>query len=301
MATVNKRIFLPQAVVANGVSFGGTTSVRIEAGWENQIRTSPDGLALPVVDRDVQYVRGSFTTGNWALMDAALTGTLGSLVFYERKSGTAAATGYIKHTLTSPVIYRVSLAVSQGQLAALTAAFECRFASDDATIQDVWVITDSQAAPVQINAEYGGWRVTECSHGQTSIMHVTGLSFDLAMPLLRACNDGDIGYTAVDAVFGGGMTAAGSLTFEDASITDNQLLVNRLLTAAAADLTVQLRQSGGDPDKLLTIANVIFTGGTQSGGGVRYSGFTLPFAVTNDLTAPLTLTGDNKIIAITDA
>jgi hypothetical protein len=301
MATINKRTFLAQACTVNGVAAGGTTVVNLEAGYENVIRTTPDGLQLPIVDRDAQFVRGSMMIMDWVHPVDLLLGSVGTLVFYERKSGAAAATGYVLHTITNPVIYRVALRITKGGMAALTYYFECRFASETATINDVWALTDAQAAPTYVSSTYGGWRVVTCVHGAANIYHVSDQSFEISAPLLKACNDLDLGYTAVDLNVEGGMTATGSLGFEDATVSASQLQVNKLLVAAKANLVTTVKQSGGAANQIITIANVQFNSGAMSGGGNRYSQFSLPYEVTNVAATPLTLGGDNKILTIAAA
>jgi len=302
MATVNNRVFMPQATVINGVSVGGATTVRISAGFENIIRSSPDGLQLPTVDRDCQYVRGTVVIEDWPDAVGLITGTVGTMVFYERKSGVVAATGYTKHTITAPVIHNIRLALTKGGNAILTFDFECRFASETATINDVWVPTDSQAAPTYLPAARGGWRIVSALfNSATSIYHLMSFSFNLTIPVIKECNDSDVGYTAVDALPEVGMSATGSLGFQDAAIAADQLLVNTLLVASRASLVITARQSGGAADKVITLANVQFGAGDVSGAGRTPDAFTLNFEIANDPSVPLTLAGDNKIITIADA
>lgn len=300
MATVNQRIFKPEATTINSVALGGAVTVRTQAGHEGIYRSAPDGLSLPVVDRDCQYVRGTVTVEDWPDAISLITGPLGTMVFYERKSGTAAGTGYVKHTVTNPVIHAIRLAITKGQFAGLSFDFECKFASEAATINDVWVMTDAQAAPTYVASARGGWRISAAVHGSQDIYHLMSAAFNLTIPVLKACNDADVGYTAVDACPESGMSATGALGFQDAAITSTQLLMNILLVAAAADLVITVIQSAAAASKVITIANVFFGSGSASGGGIKYTGFDLPFEVTNDATTPLTLAGDNKIITIED-
>lgn len=300
MATVNKRTFLPQATVINGVSVGGTVNVEIQSGYENIHSSTPDGLVLPVEDRECQFVRGTVTVEDWPDAVGLLTGTVSSLVFYERKSGTAAATGYVKHTLLNPKVHTIRLSVNKGGWASIAFGFECQFASDIATINDVWAVTDAQAAPTYIDTARGGWRITSAKHGAVDIYHLLSLSFDINVPILKACNDADIGYTAVDLAESG-MTVGGNLGLQDAGVTSSILAANALLAAAADSLVVTVVQGGGATSKVITIARCQFTGGSQTGGGNTYSQFSLRFGVTNNPSAPLTLDGENKIITIADA
>lgn len=300
MATVNHRAFLPQATVINGVSVGGTVSVALEAGFESLHTSTPDGLVLAVQDRETQYVRGVCVVEDWPAAINLLLGAVGSLVYYERKSGVAAATGYLKHTLLNPKIHNVRLSINKGGWATVSFGFECQFASEVATINDVWAITDTQAAPTYLPTARGGWRISDAKHGQTDIFHLMSLSLDITRPMLKACNDADVGYTAVDLAESG-MTVGGSIGFQDASVDSSILQCNKLLVASLATLTATIVQSGSAAAKVITIARCQFTGGGANGGGNTYSQFDLRFGVTNDPAAPLTLDGDNKIITIADA
>jgi hypothetical protein len=89
MATVNKRVGLPQAVTINGVDAGGAMVARIQEGYDNILRSAPDGLQVPVKDKEAEYVRGEIVTQDWVEAVNLLTGTVGTFVFYERKSGVA--------------------------------------------------------------------------------------------------------------------------------------------------------------------------------------------------------------------
>ena len=115
MTTVNTRVGIPQGTSINGVDAGGKMNARIDEGYETIIRSEPDGLEAPTIDREVQYCRGSVTTQDWIHATDLLTGTVTTYVFYERKSGVAEETGYIKHTITNPKIWRVRLNTVQGR------------------------------------------------------------------------------------------------------------------------------------------------------------------------------------------
>ncbi len=293
MATVNKRVYGPQAVVINGVDAGGAMTAVIDSGYDNILRTPPDGLAVPVVDREVQFVRGSIVSQDWTHLVDLLTGTLGTLVFYERKSGVAAATGYILHTITDPVIHNARLTMNQKGYMTVAFDFECRAADVDKGILDMWTMTDSQDVPTYVTAARGGWRVETCLHGALPVYHVTAFDFAITMQLLKACNDADVAYTAVDAREDG-MRTAGSLSFGDATIkaVTFELKVQELLLAAAASLVITVTQSAGATSKVITIARTIFaTAGANSNVQSDYSEYRANFEVTNDPSTPYTLTG----------
>jgi len=302
MATVNKRVYSPQAFVINGIDAGGAMSVNIQEGYENVIRSSPDGLQVSILDKECQYVRGTLVSQDWIHIIELLTGTLGTYVFYERKSGVAEATGYIKHTLTNPIIHRVSLSMNQGGYATITADFECRAGSETATIADMHAMTDSQAAPTYVSAVRGGWRFVSAVYGASlNIHHVTGFNFSIAMRLFKACNDADIAYTAVDACLDG-MQATGSINFQDSAIATAQLTSQSLLLAALANLVLTVRQAEGAANKIITIARAsILTAGGSSDSSSGYTGFNASFEVANNTSVPLTLAGANKILTIADA
>ena len=305
MATVNERVGLTQAMVINGVDAGGAMTAIINAGFDNILRSSPDGLQVPVKDKDVQFVRGTITTQDWVEAINLLTGVVGTYVFYERKSGVAPATGYIKHTITAPVIYSVAISIIQGGYATLTFNFECRPADEAKTIADMWAMTDDQAAPTYVSAARGGFRIETCKHdpaggSELQVYHLTRFDFTLAMPLVKACNDGDVGYTCVDARLDG-LMAVGSISFRDSTIASAKLMAQQLLLASKASLELYIRQSQAAASKVITIAGVDFNNiGNSSDVNTPFTEYTSAFDVGNDTGTQLTLEGDNKIITIED-
>lgn len=306
MATVNKRVKLPVAAVINGIDAGGLMACRISAGYDNILESAPDGLHFPTVDREVQFVRGTVTTQDYTTILSILAGTLGTYTFYERKSGVAAATGWIKHTITNPVIHAIKLSQSIRGFVTATFNFECKFTSETATFADMWAQTDAQAEPTYVAATRGGYRVKSTTFDPEgtalSIYHVTAFEFSLAMRIAKACNDADLGYTCVDADPEAGIAVSGSLNVQDSTITTSSMLAVRLLALAAKPLELTLATSGGATDKVITIANVIFTG-AESDSNVtnEFTGYPLPFRVANAPGTPLTLAGANKLITIADA
>jgi len=300
MTTVNNRVKQPQAMVINGVDAGGAMTARITEGFENIMKSAPDGMQVPVIDREVQFCRGSIVSQDWVHFIDLLTGAVGTYVFYERKSGVAAATGYIKHTITNPVIHNIRLTVTKGGYAVIAFDFECKAADVDKGVLDMHVLADTQAAPTYISAARGGYRVESAIHGADAIYHVTGFEFGIAMNLVRACNDGDVGYTCVDAEIEN-MACGGSITFQDADITavTFEQRVQDLVLASAADLVLVLTQGQGAADKTITIANVLFgTATSNSDVNADFTTYTAPFDVANDVGTPLTLEGTDKIITI---
>jgi len=301
MATVNQRVGIPQAVAINGVDAGGAMQARIDAGFDNVIKSAPDGLQVPVKDKEAEYVRGTIITQDWSEIINLLTGAIGTLVFYERKSGVAEATGFIQHTITAPIIHRVRFDFTKGAYCPVTAEFECRAADETKGIADMWTPLDAQAAPAYISAARGGFRVVSAAHGGTiDIYHITAFDFTLTLPLVKECNDADVGYTCVDARLDG-LTAEGSISFQDSVISTipASLLLQDLLAAAAGDLVVTVSQSQGAAAKVITIANVDFnTIGRTSDVNTPFTSHVANFDVANDPDTPLTLEGTDKIIAI---
>jgi len=299
MATVNKRVGLPQAIVINGVDTGGAMTARIDAGFDNIMRSGPDGLQVPVKDKEIQYVRGTIVSQDWVEAINLLIGAVGTYVFYERKSGVAEANGFIKHTITAPVIHRMSINFTKGGYATISFDFECRPADETKTIANMWAMEDGQAKPSYISAARGGFRVESAAHGAIDIYHVTAFDFTLTLPLVRACNDGDVGYTCVDARLDG-LTAGGSISFQGGEITGAILTCQKLIAAAAAALVIVVSQSQGAANETITINNVDFDNiGSSSDANAPFTGYTAAFDVANDPDTPLTLEGANKIITIT--
>ncbi|MBW8017435.1 MAG: hypothetical protein FVQ82_14745 [Planctomycetes bacterium] len=306
MATVNKRTSIPQAVVINGVDAGGDMTVRITAGFDQKNQSAPDGLEVPVKDKEIQYVRGSVTTQDWIHAVELLTGALGTLVFYERKSGVAAATGYIKHTIVNPVIHKMRLSISKKRYAEVSFGFECRAADETAGITDMHTTEDTQAAPSYISAARGGVRIISATHGTggtlLSILHSTAFEFSIALPLVKESNDADVGYTCVDARLDG-LGCEGKTSFQDGGVkaVTTQLLIQQLIIAAAGPLVLTVRQSQAATNKLITIANVDFDNVySDSDVNSEFTGYSADFDIANVAGTPVTLDGANKIITIAD-
>ena len=302
MATVNKRTATPQASVINGVDAGGTMQASITYGYEDKQQSSPDGLAIPTKDKECQYCRGVIATQDWVHMIELLTGTVGTYIFYERISGVAEANGYVKHTITNPVIHKVKLAFTKKGFAIVTANFECKAADETKGFADMWVPEDAQAAPSYITAVRGGMRIISAIHGSVSILHSLGFELNVELPLAKECNDADIGYTCVDARVDG-MTCDGSINFQDTSIATATEVGQKLVAAAKANLVLTVNQSQGATNKTITIANVDFDSVARDANNNSKDGFTEStgnFDVANNPGTPLTLDGDNKIIVIAD-
>lgn len=300
MVTVNKRTYNPVAATVNGVACGGTMRVIIEEGYDNLARSSLDGFAGPqIVDREIQYCRGTIIAQDWIDIINLLLGAISTLVFYERNSGMAAATGYTKHTLSSPVIFAVGVEITKGGYATVSARFECKAASETATIADMHAIEDSQAAPTFIAAARGGIRVSAAKHGSIDAYHVLGFGLTITMPVKKACNDADLAYTAVDRV-AEAMEVSGNLDLQDSGVASAKNKAQQLLLASPDDLELTIVQSGAAAEKTLVVAGVMFIGTNETSDvNIDYTEHSLAYTVTNDPSAPLTLDGDNKLVTIT--
>ena len=300
MVTVNKRAGVIQAVTVNGITPGGTLRADIECGFDNKIQSVADGLEVPIKDQEVQFCRGKVVSQDWSLAIDLLTGTVGTLVFYERKSGTVVATGFVEHTINGPVIHLINFNIRKGLYSPVTYNFECRAADETKGFADMWVPLDDQAAPTYISADRGGYRVVSAALGAIDLLHTTGLDFTIKMPLAKECNDSDVGYTCVDAR-SSGITARGSISCQDMSVATATLLSQRLLAAARGDLVITVVQGSGAANKVITIAGVKFESSSRAYDNSDPKSFIETrhnFEVTNDTTTQLTLSGANKIITI---
>jgi len=306
MVTVNKRVGLPQALSVNGVDAGGLMTARMNIGYDELLQSAPDGLQVPLKDKITEFCRGTITSQDWVEFVELLTGTLGTKIFYERKSGEVEATGFVKHTITNPVIHRVVMNFAKGRYGTAAYDFECKAADEAKGIADMWAQLDSQAVPTYITTARGGYRIAAAQFDSAGtpidLYHVTGFNFELLMNLIKESNDGDIGYTCVDARLDG-LRARGSITFQDAAIAVGPpviIKVQELLTRAKSDLVLTITQSQGAAAKTVTISGVDFdTADSNSDAGANFTEYTLNFEIANDETTQLTLAGDNKIIAIT--
>lgn len=299
MVTVNKRTGIPQAVTINGVTAGGSMQITITQGYDGLIRSDPDGLEVSMLDREIQFCRGQVVSQDWAQAIAILEGTLGSLVFHERKSATPVATGYVKHTITAPVIHRIAFDLRKGGYGSVNYAFECRAEDETKGFADMWVALDSQAAPTYIAAARGGYRIASAAHGSIDILHVTSFNFALALQLVKECNDSDLGYTCVDAR-ADGLRADGSISYQDTTISTATMVGQKLLAAARSSLILSVVQGSGGAAKTVTIAGVVFNTGPRAANSSNppFTEEAMDFEVTNDTTTQLTISGANKIITI---
>jgi hypothetical protein len=291
--------------VINGVDQGGEMNATIEEGYDEVSESCPEGVEVSIVDRNAQYVRGSVTTQSVTTAIALLTGTLGTYEFFERKSGFAAATGWIKHVLNNPVIWDIEISMQQGSYWTATFKFECRFATASAVISDVHVITDSQADPtLSDELELGGQRFVTTVLGALAIYGMKSFQFHIALTLTKSCAGAAMGYSSVDSELGGaGGKCDGSIVFQDSSIATAKMKAAQLLLAARASLVLTCAMSAGAANKVITVAGVMFT--TQStrmsGDRTKYAETTMNYRVSNSLATPLTIAGANKIITLADA
>jgi hypothetical protein len=303
MATINKRGKRIFGTVINGVTAGGPTMANVQFGYDEVVQSSPDGLAVAIKDYDSQFVRGSQAWQDLSIMIGLLTGAVGSSVFYEAESGAAT---YTKHQINNPVIREARIGQQKGQYANCSSQFECRFADPTKTIADVFVSTAAQVAPAVAAAARGGWRVatttfTPDGGAAINLYHLLAFDFMIRMRLSKACNDGDLGYTAVDADQDG-MEASGSVSLQDNTVDTAKILAVRLVLAGRGTLVMNLVSSAGAVNKVVTIAGVRFgSGGRSLESEKEFNDGSLPFEVINSATTPLTLAGANKIITIADA
>jgi len=301
MTLINRRLYTPQAMTINSIALGGVLTVTINEGFDNTVRSSPDGFQVQVVEKTDQFVRGTITVQDWPDAINLLTGTIGTLIFYERKSGVAEATGYVKHTLTNPVIHSISISINKGSYASISADFECRAALETDTIAVMHANLDSQAAPTPLVPALGGWRVVSAVYGGSlNLYHVTGFNFSIKQNLIKDSNDADLAYGAVDAMLDG-LQANGSLNLQDSGIANSELTTQQLLLAAIGNLVITVKQAQGAANKVITIARAAFISDSGSSDRSNYASHSLPFEVTNNTATPLTLAGTNKIITIADA
>jgi len=303
MATINNRALVPQASTINGVDAGGLMQARIQQGFDNVIQSPVDGLQFPLEDKSVEFVRGTVVTQDWTKVIDILTGTVGTFPFYERKSGGDDVDGWIKHTITNPVIHKMGLRFTKGGFCAATFTFECRASDVAIGFADMYTLLDAQAAPDYISAARGGFRlissVFDPDGTPVSIYHVLSVELILTMALFTRCDDGDTGYTCCEALFDA-MICTGSIKFDDSSIAANQLKGQQLLALAANSLNLTVAQSQGAANKVLTIAGVSFKELSRESAATTKNpaGHTLSFAIANNTANPITLSGTDKLLTI---
>jgi hypothetical protein len=247
----------------NGVSAGGLMSANIDAGFDSIIRASHDGLSFPVNERLIPYVRGSITCQDWEKVISVFNGTLGTYTFYEALSGAAT---YYPHTITNPVIHSFSLNLLNGGYSSVTWNFECKPADGTKTITDMFASGAAAAKPAYL-ASQRAVKIVSATH-VSAIGYVTGATVNFTSNLLREMSDGGLGYTTVEAAEPYNIT--GSVTFQNNDVASSKQYLTLLLTGAASDLVIVMKDSGLGGTATLTIKNVFFTTGnankTSDGG-----------------------------------
>lgn len=306
MSTVNVRCKITQHHVINGVDAGGAMSAVVEGGYDVTLKSSPDGLGGPPIEDDfVEFIRGRLVTQDWVHMMDLLTGTVGSHVFYERKGGVPATTGFLKHTVASPVIHTAELNITKDGYATVSGAFECKAADETKGMADMFTTEDSQAAPASyITAARGGYRIVSAVFSpdvgdDITIYHNTAFRTRVVLSVDKESNDADVGYTQVDLIEESGQYG-GSLSFQDTAVATSLVTAQRLVAAGRGTLVVTVRQGSGATAKDITVAGVKFKN-FQRTGSTGKTEHTANYTITNDPGTPLTLAGDNKIIVIENA
>ena len=239
-ATVNTRshqAFHGGALVTtanlNGVAAGGLMSASFQFGYEDIVTAPADGLSFPEVDRLTQYCRGTITSQDWINVISALNGAVGTYIFYSRESGAAT---YTKWTVTAPVIHSASFNLAHRGYGSCTWNFECKASNTTDGFATMLVAdTATATAPAVSVTTHRGLEILTVVHttDTTDIYHVTGLTFNVAGNLMKASQDGDTGYTAVDVVWGG-TSMTGTMTIQDSEASD-AVTVNTLLALDASE------------------------------------------------------------------
>ena len=281
-------------------------SIRLDEGFENIILSAPDGLEGPVKDKEVQYCRGSVISQDWVEFINLINGTIGTKVFSEQKSGVDLATGYIQHTITAPVIHRAKIVFNRsaksGQYATVMYDFECRAEDETKGIADMHTILDGQAAPTYVTAARGGYRIISAAFDTDvdiiDIYHIMRFEFEIALTLVKECNDSDVGYTCADARLGG-LKTRGTLSCQDSEVVATQLKAQELVVHASDQLLLTIAQGGGSANQTITMLGVDFNNFTSnSDAGQDFTEYIMNFDIANSGATPLTIAGTNKIIEI---
>jgi len=282
----------------NGVAAGGLMSAALQFGYEDIITAPADGLSFPVVDRLTQFVRGNITCQDWIKVIDVLNGSRvepnNTYVFYELESGVATCS---KYTLLNPTIHAASFSLTHRGYGTVNWDFECMAADENDGLTDLFAVENGATLPAAALTTARSLEITAAQHatGPTDIYHITNLSFNVAGTLVKASQDGDVGYTAVDVVWGG-IPMGGSITFQD-STNSNVVKAITLLGLAEGDLTVTVKQSQGASDKTLVLKNLVFTKGNANyDNSGNYTGYTLNFILNGDETTPIG-TANNKPFA----
>jgi len=258
----NNRVFLAQGLTTNGIAVGGLAEISVDAGYQNIIRSSPDGaVGTEDVDRaglavDVSLSGTDVTKGN-----AILAAAVGDTEFYGKESGAAT---WQKRTMPGVLWHSLDLDLPQTADGSMSLRGAIRFAEGTTTLAQVIAATGEQTQQPVITYPARLFRPHNAIFDPGSEIPPKNLvSVRLALAveqLLQDFGDDDLGMTAVDIT--GWNDLQVTLVHKDASEINGRDRATQLIEAGRGILTVTLMGRGGAANKTLTINNLQWTRGS---------------------------------------
>ena len=260
-------------LIVNSVSIGGVSRIETSQSHRNNVESKGDGDAgAAEVDQAGQIVDFSFATEDALKLIDLLNATPASAEWFGHESGAAT---YAKGSLVNPVCHSGQFNAALGSYATIAVNGTCKFPNAAATFDDVEGFLGGQSAPTQT---YAGrqWQPGDAVHNTLTALHVQSLSFNISpREVLRDCDAGDMGMTAVDLApwnVVGVELAVRDTTQQTGPPTHD--IGTALMKNGVQDLVVPLIGVGSTANKTLTLRNCRFRSKRRTGGN-GWTGFAL--------------------------
>ncbi len=273
----------------NGQDAGGLMSANIDAGFDNIINPTHDGLIFPIPEKLIPYVRFSVQSQDVEQAIAVFNGASDDYTFYTKETGLAS---YDMQVLLFPQIHSLDINLVNNGYSSCSWSAECKPVDGTKTHKDMWASTINTEKPAFLSSNRAVKIVSVV--GTSTITHVMGVTFSLNATLLRESMDGALGYTQIEME---NYTAGGSVTFQDTTVATSTLLAVKLLNDAVANLTITMKDSGLAGTATYVIKNVTYTNiTTNRDDSGNYVSHTANFIVSDNSGTPVTAA---NVIAIT--
>ncbi len=267
----NKRAFLAQGLVTNGVSVGGLANLDFDASYVDVIESPPNSaFGVEDVDRGGLKIGASMSCTDITKANAILNSTPGTTTFSGRESGLATYKDYVTQAIVWSGMDMTLAKNADGQL---NCNGTLRFAANTTALANAIAVTPTQTAPTFV-APVRLYRPNSASFNPGVAIapgHVQSVRLALAGNLEEDYGDDDIGHTAVDLKSWGSLKT--TLVFRDASDAATSDVASQLMAAAKGVLTVTLLGRGGAASQTLTVNNLLWTNvkKTQGEGYFEYT------------------------------
>jgi len=272
----NKRAFLAQGLVTNGVSVGGLASMDFAADYADVIESPPSSaFGVEDVDRGGLKIDVSMSCSDVMKANGILGSTPGVTTYSGKESG---LTTYKDYTTQQIVWSGMDMSLAKNADGKLDCKGALRFADNTTTLANAIAVASAAVGAPPLVTPVRLYRPNTASFDPDGAglaipaLHAESVRLSLSGNVIQNYGDDDIGHTAVDLQSWGALKT--TLTFRDASDAGGSDIASQLMAAVRGVLTVVLLGRGASANKTLTINNLLWTG-VQKKQGDGYFEFTM--------------------------